>query len=75
MATRFAVKRSTDWGNPAAVELLESHLSVRLRRFVSYQENWFHYVSLYQLILTDFTGAPNKNIVRNHLNIALLNVF
>ena len=22
-----------------------------------------------------FTGAPNENIVQNHLNIALLNVF
>ena len=23
----------------------------------------------------NFTGAPNENIVQNHLNIALLNVF
>ena len=23
----------------------------------------------------DFSGAPNENIVQNHLNIALLNVF
>ena len=23
----------------------------------------------------DYSGAPNENIVQNHLNIALLNVF
>ena len=31
-------------------------------------------LSLCSLCLV-FTGAPNENIVQNHLNIALLNVF
>ena len=34
-------------------------------------------INVYQTIvcLTHSTGAPNENIVQNHLNIALLNVF
>ena len=27
------------------------------------------------LIDIEWTGAPNENIIQNHLNIALLNVF
>ena len=27
------------------------------------------------IILTEKLGAPNENIVQNHLNIALMNVF
>ena len=32
-------------------------------------------IALLQSQTCDISGAPNENIVQNHLNIALLNVF
>ena len=33
------------------------------------------YLFLLTVVVTLTSGAPNENIVQNHLNIALLNVF
>ena len=30
---------------------------------------------MFRTFVKEITGAPNENIVQNHLNIALLNVF
>ena len=42
-----------------------------------FQESWtwslFNFI-FYSTKLGQITGAPNENIVQNHLNIALLNV-
>ena len=39
---------------------------------------WFlkaTYISMHAMIPGDMLGEPNENIIQNHLNIALLNVF
>ena len=61
-----------DCGNP-------SRLTVTLtyRTGITQQQSTLGFVSGSQFLeqRESFSGAPNENIVQNHLNIALLNVF
>ena len=37
--------------------------------------HWRSTLNIYSYNLSLLAGAPNENVVQNHLNIALLNVF
>ena len=45
------------------------------RKYGKKQSPLLTYMRLYYFLSLQIAGAPKENIVQNHLNIALLNVF
>ena len=56
------------------VSILHKELERKVKKLIKHMQKpirgFWHMTTI-----QDQSGAPNKNIVQNHLNIALLNVF
>ena len=53
-------------------EKVQNNVYSKLKEVYLYCYHTYPYLGL---VKTEFSGAPSENIVQNHLDIALLNVF